>query len=56
MAASLVCGIETNADAIGWLISLGDMLTVPTQVIGQVRDVISHGRSIKTLAAPFTMV
>jgi molybdenum cofactor cytidylyltransferase len=43
MAASLVCGVQANRGAYGWLIGLADMPTVPQEAIAGVRDALIDG-------------
>ncbi len=50
MAFSLICGVQENRAAAGWLIGLADMPAVPSTAIADVRDAVASGA---TLAAPF---
>lgn len=50
MAASLVCGVQANRDAAGWLIGLADMPALPLAAIAGVRDALAGGAK---LAAPW---
>lgn len=46
MAASLACGVHSNADADGWLIGLADMPAVPTAAIVGVRNALAAGADL----------
>lgn len=50
MSASLVCGVNANHGAAGWLIGLADMPAVPAMTIAGVRGALLKGAR---LAAPF---
>lgn len=50
LASSLVCGVQANARAAGWLIGLADMPAVPGIAIAGVRNALLHDA---VLAAPF---
>lgn len=50
MSASLASGVAYNHNADGWLIGLADMPSVPSAIIGEVRDAIAAGAP---LAAPY---
>lgn len=50
MASSLICGVQANASATGWLIGLADMPAVPAAAIAGVRGALMDDAS---LAAPF---
>jgi molybdenum cofactor cytidylyltransferase len=50
LASSLVCGVQANARAAGWLIGLADMPAVPVEAIAGVCNALLHGAE---LSAPF---
>lgn len=50
LASSLICGVQANARASGWLIGLADMPAVPAVVIASVRNALLNDAK---LAAPF---
>ena len=50
LASSLICGVQANALAAGWLIGLADMPAVPAIAISSVRNALLHDAE---LAAPF---
>ena len=50
LAASLICGVQANARAAGWLIGLADMPAVPAVTIASVREALLNEAE---LAAPF---
>lgn len=51
LAASLICGVQANALAAGWLIGLADMPAVPAVAIAGVRNALLNDAE---LAAPFS--
>jgi molybdenum cofactor cytidylyltransferase len=50
LAASLICAIQANKSAAGWLIGLADMPTVPAAAIAGVHEALLNGAD---LSAPF---
>lgn len=46
MAASLVHGIRQTADALGWVIALGDMPCVQAETIARLVDALAQGADI----------
>ena len=50
LASSLICGVQANTRAAGWLIGLADMPAVPAIAISSVRNALLHDAE---LAAPF---
>jgi molybdenum cofactor cytidylyltransferase len=50
LASSLICGVQANIHAAGWLIGLADMPAVPAAAIAGVRKALMQGAE---LAAPY---
>lgn len=46
LASSLICGIQANARAAGWLIGLADMPAVPAAAIAGVRNALMLGAEL----------
>jgi len=46
ISSSIVCGVQSQLNADGWIIALADMPYIPTQIIQQVADAINAGANI----------
>ena len=46
MGASIACGVLASPDADGWLIALGDMPSIPPELIAELAARLKHGAAI----------